>query len=732
MFWARRAASSGVVRIVKPSNSSGTKEEVDTVPNFGGPLINHESTPSRATGYVAPDVRVADVFRQYKRNPDKTKLISVLENLCVMGIQASVISKFPGFIQLLADLSAFMGASALTPEETLVVIENLGRIGLKTTTHGNGVDFASFEKALSEQLVSALDSVDRYRMVQCVHKLESVMRIHPDEYFYWALNKDITKWACDNSVSDSEYIRDVLGSLQLLAQPAVAGHMRSLLSNPAVENRIIDFVKANKLTNVQVIELVHNLKGSEYSQLVQMGISSVLSRFRPHLESSLEDLAHLISALPSNGALRDTSVQSDLCELLQIHISKKSESTRVDQLLKCVSELVVDPVAEVKILKSSAQVVTDHAAELNRMSANEVANLYYLYSVATVNSYPELRQVCRQLEPVVVGRLPKLDSPQLSRLALSFASGVVSNANSFKALGATIKRSVPEFGPSDFVDAAYGLAFKGLMTKSIFADADLTSIVRNVPVKSLPRLAWSMAVADLSAPTVWESILTRIDKQILSSSKSLGSLSQSEDAMLYEVLVAAKISNHGAHSKTADRRIAHFEAAWNPPAEASEADYGAILEAVNIPFQQDVPIKDKLRLYQLPIFIPEYKLVLDVTKTPVSESGLTNGSSKLRHSIWSKMGYNVIAISDSQYEPGSSTPDMASIVGSIISQFISEIDAVKVQPAASGSNRVEWDSRKPRDANYASQEQSSWGSRDDNMPPKQHRAKEANWSSRLE
>lgn len=432
---------------MKPSNSSGTKEEVDTVPNFGGPLINHESTPSRATGYVAPDVRVADLFRQYKRNPDKTKLISVLENLCVMGIQASVLSKFPGFIQLTADLSAFMADSALTPEETLIVIEHFGRIGLKTTTHGTGVDFASFEKALSEQLVSALDSVDRYRMVQCVLKLESSMKIHLDEYFYWALNKDITMWATDNSVSDSEYIRDVLGSLQLLAQPAVSGHMRWLLSNPAVENRIIDFVKAKKLTNVQVIELVHNLKGSEYSQLVQMGISSVLSGFRPQLESSLEDLAHLISALPSKGALRDTSVQSDLCELLQIHISKKSESTRVDLLLKCVSELVVDPVAEVEILKSAAQVVADHAAELNRMNANEVANLYYLYSVATVNSHPGLRQVCRQLEPVVVGRLPKLDSPQLARLALSFASGVVSNANSFKALGATIKRCVPEFTP---------------------------------------------------------------------------------------------------------------------------------------------------------------------------------------------------------------------------------------------------------------------------------------------
>lgn len=270
------------------------------------------------------------------------------------------------------------------------------------------------------------------------------------------------------------------------------------------------------------------------------------------------------------------------------------------------------------------------------------------------------------------------------------------------------------------------------MTKSIFADADMTSIVRNVSVRSLPRLAWSMAVADLSAPTVWGSILARIDKQILSSSKGLGSLSQSEEAMLYEVLVAAKICNHGAHSKNADRRIAQFEAAWNPPAEASEADYGAILEAVNIPFQQDVAIKDKLRLYQLPIFIPEYKLILDVTKTPVSDSGLTNGSSKLRHSLWSKMGYNVIAISDSQYESGSSTPDKASIVGSIISQFISEIDAVKVQPAATASKRVEWDSRKRRDANSASNEQSSWGSRDDNLPPKQHKAKDSNWSSRLE
>jgi hypothetical protein len=125
----------------------------------------------------------------------------------------------------------------------------------------------------------------------------------------------------------------------------------------------------------------------------------------------------------------------------------------------------------------------------------------------------------------------------------------------------------------------------------------------------------------------------------------------------------------------------------------------------------------------LPIYIPEYKLVLDVTAEPIvhSGSGVTGGSHRLRHLVWSKLGYNVIAVPDTQFENASTVTEKASILGSVINQFVSEL---KELPEPDMSNRPN-----QRDASL----KEIWSSRDDKRQPRQQLTKSdesTQWESR--
>jgi hypothetical protein len=69
------------------------------------------------------------------------------------------------------------------------------------------------------------------------------------------------------------------------------------------------------------------------------------------------------------------------------------------------------------------------------------------------------------------------------------------------------------FSPTEFVDAVYGLAYKGLVSKTLLVFGNVDSVAASVPASTLPRLAWATAVADLSVATVWETLVRRIEKE---------------------------------------------------------------------------------------------------------------------------------------------------------------------------------------------------------------------------
>jgi hypothetical protein len=161
----------------------------------------------------------------------------------------------------------------------------------------------------------------------------------------------------------------------------------------------------------------------------------------------------------------------------------------------------------------------------------------------------------------------------------------------------------------------------------------------------------------------------------------------------------------------------------------SEIDYHKLLEIAGLTSRADV--LSSAAMVQLPIYIPEYKLVLDVTKAPIAAAGgMTNGSVKLRHSIWSKMGYNVIGISDSQFDGVASETERAALLGTIIGQFVSEVSAVANPVREESRKPVQWSSRKEQSGRSA---EDQWESRSESKKTSRASAPPSSgWASRQE
>jgi hypothetical protein len=234
-------------------------------------------------------------------------------------------------------------------------------------------------------------------------------------------------------------------------------------------------------------------------------------------------------------------------------------------------------------------------------------------------------------------------------------------------------------------------------------------------------------VADYSLPSTWDILLNRIESEILTKPSVLDSISQVDESLLYESLVGAKICRFGEISKSIERRLSQFDSRAKTSHNFStptQVDYESILTEIGLKYSRNVlPIRAKFSLLSLPIYIPEYKLVLDVTAEPIvhSGSGVTGGSHRLRHLVWSKLGYNVIAVPDTQFENASTVTEKASILGSVINQFVSEL---KELPEPDMSNRPN-----QRDASL----KEIWSSRDDKRQPRQQLTKSdesTQWESR--
>ena len=727
-----RFSTAGVVRIVKSADAIDVKENMFSIGKVGTPLMNRGPIDAERAERVAIDVRVADLFRQYQISPSKLTLMSVLDNLTLMNINSTVLTKFPGFIQLLDDLTRKMKGCELTVDEFVKVAEILSKMRLKPRGENSGINADEVSAGFSNQLIAALDTVSKVDLTKTLLRIQKHMQLELDAYFYWALNKEVDRWASDKSVSDEEYIRSVMGPLQVFAQEPLLEKVPSVFVNPSIEGRIIDLIKSNKLNNLQVLELVTNLKHTKFTQMIQVAISYVVTGYKDRLAASISDLAVLISALPSDGVAREKTLQGQLAELVLGHLqAKTSDPKELKYLLEAVAGIVVDPLIETEseILELSAPLVLDNLIVVNKIDPNRVADLLYSYATGSLSSGSQsLREqflmVCSQIESVVVGRMPQLESGQLAKLSLAFGSGILSNTNSFKALGATIRNKASQFSPHHFADAIYGLAYRGILAKSTLVAGSVDAVAASVPTASLSKLAWSVAVTDYSVGSLWESLVERIEKEILLKPSVLESLSKQDEAMLYEILVFAKVNNLGRISKNAERRIAQFESSWTAPVVRSEENYAELLE--NIQISAEFDLNQNFSMLKLPVYLSEFRLVIDATVSPVAGAGLTHGSVKLRHALWAKMGYNVIALADAQFSQCNSFAEKAQALGAIVSQFVSEVEATKSPLAADKAARpAVWSSRVPRDARK--KEHGEWKSRSSNRT-----AGTTDWSSRVE
>ncbi|TEB19968.1 hypothetical protein C9890_0124 [Perkinsus sp. BL_2016] len=613
----RRASNVGVVRIVKApvATENVAIQQRDT--GIQTPLLNRSNTLSQAGDRVSVDVRASDLFRQFKLNSEKSNLISVLEGLAGMKLDGAVLSKFPGFIEVVQSLNEKMLSCKLSSEEFTTIVDLLWRLGVR-----NNADFGDISSGFSTQLVALIDELPKTQLVKIISRLEIDLRVPLDSYTYWCLNKELNRWASDGSITDHEYIRNVLGPLQVLAQKELKNAFKPVFTNKKIENRIVSLIEGAHLNGVQIIELILKLKDAGYPQMIQSGIQAVLTIHQEKLLVNLGDTAVLVSALPRDASMRNKDVQSRLIQILLGHYKSDKELTseRIRMLLKCTGELVIDgqDVDEVEVIRLAVPLIADNALILSKMDPDTLTNLHYVSAMAAVTEKEPFLSLCSRTESVIVGKLPKVSPSELAKLSLSFASGILSHPNSFRALGATIRDKAALFAPADFVDAVYGLAYKGLISKGILVEGNIDSVALKIPASALPRLAWAMAVAGHSVVPVWDTVIQRIEKEILINPDMLEKLSKADECMLYESLVAVKVNRVVPLSKSTDRRIGQFQMTWKRP--ESELDYAKMIQAAGLEVRTDFqPRQLEFALTTVPIYLPEYRLVIDASRNSMVE-----------------------------------------------------------------------------------------------------------------
>ena len=737
------ASTAGVVRVVKPNMWNSREGSSDHSSKVDCSILENRPVGSmERTDRVTNDVRVADLFRKYKQDVNNPSVIvSVIDALASIGVEGGILTRFPGFIHLMSDAVKLMNRGSFSSAEIISIIGNLSKLGIrKLSGKTDGLDFDSLSIGLSNQLVSHLESVPKTDLMNSLRLVECDMKISLDDYFYYCLNKELIDWATEqtSSLPVDAYIREVLGPLQNLTLAPIFTRT-NVLDNPAIQSKMIHLIRSKSLGPLLTIELISNLQStgskSKFFSVIQTGISEILeSSNRDRLLADMTDLATIVSGLPSEPLLRDPKIQSELESILLGHLaSQPTDSKSIRNVVNCVSDLVVsngfEPEREILVL--AAPVIRNNVSILSQIPENKISNLFYIYSKGFVDFNNDLfRSVCADLEGFVIGRLPKLSSAQLAKLSLSFASGIVNHRNSFRALQASIRRRIDDFSPIEFTEAVFGLAHGGLLIKSTLVPC-INRIAEQVSSNYLPKLAWSVAVADYSVPSTWEILISRIEREICNNPQTLESLSSSDESHLYETLVTAKVNNWSPMSRSLDRRLAHFD---SRRVKRSEPKITSVIPQMNIEIKQDVdsPTGAKFAALKIPAYLPEYRLILDLTTEPIVHvgSGVTGGSAKLRHNLWSNLGYNVIAVSDAQFTNGED--DRAVVLGKIIDQFVAELEQLPknpIEPELSGRDQLSrfWQSRDDKREKTTTTE-STWESRPANA--RNNRLDNSQWASR--
>jgi hypothetical protein len=742
-----KTSTGGVVRIVKPPMET----ESPSAPLRHAPLMNQPTSQAEKIERVGMDVRVAELFRQFQQDrTNKGVILNVLQGLSVMGLEPLVIAQFPGFHSLIEALCSVVATDPLTPQETVDMIECFHRLELHRP---NGIgacaglpDFDALTTTLSNQLVLVLDQLPMIKLLALVQVVSLDMNMELDSYFFWCLDKELSVWALNRSVDDATFIRDILGPLQQLTVAPLSSRSNFLATSVEFQEKLIRLIDEGKLSSALMMELVINFKSSRKDQLVpivQRCVRNIIGESRELLELSVTDTQVLASALPANPVMRDSAVQSSLESILRIQLSNPTptDSATISNLIDCVASIVVPGDSADELLSLAAPLVEENLSVLTTLSANSVARLYHVFASGSMtnstNSY-RYRAICDSMHGLAVGRMMSMNGDSLARLSLAFASGIASRGTSaFGALSASIRNRVKKFSPAEFVSAVYGLAYAGMLTKSTLIRGRVTSsgFVESVPVQDLPKLAWACATADLFTPLLWDRLFQRLDNDILQKPKILESLSSVDASVLYEVLVAARVvMNFDKKTESmVERRIADLTSSWSPVSPVSTIDYQALLTQLNFDATTTLPKGSAINRYpkmnfvDIPVFVPKYNLVLDVTADSAIHSASTkpNGSTMIKHNLWTKLGYNVIAICDAQL--GSTDP--VSTLGGIMKEFVAELDAAGSVERPAVQTTQHWESRREQEA---AKKPYDWSARNDQVHPSRQRAPQRKWDSRAE
>ena len=740
------SSAAGVVRVVKPSTWTSREGVVEEKHRIDTSLLeNQPLNSSEKSDRVTNDVRVSHLFRKYKQDPSNAVvLMSVIDSLASLSVESELLTRFPGFIHLITDVCKCMNRNGFSVTDVVSITENLAKLGIKNVPgKSNGIEMNALSTGLSNQLVSHLESLPKIDLINTLRLIECEMKIPLDNYFYYCLSKELIDWATvqTKSMPNETYVREVLGPLQNLTLEPIFKRTFMILDHPSIQSKMIELIKSKSLNHLLTVELISNLQAADktkFFSVIQAGISQLLNGpGRDRLSSNIFDYSVIVSSLPNEPLLRDSTIQSDLESMLVSHLSTPQTDSRSNRkILESVSDLVVSNggSAEGEILRLAAPLISNNISVLSQIPANKLSNLFYIFSKGSVDfAESSFRTVCGELEGFVIGKLPALSAEQLSKLSLTFASRIVNHPNSFRALGASIRRRLDSFSATEYTNAVFGLAYGGLLVKSALVSS-INDVAATVPTNYLPKLTWSIAVAELSTPSTWDILMSRIEKEILTKPDMLGSLTPVDESHLYEALVAAKVNNYTQLSRPVERRLAQFDTSRKSSESEQSSAIIPLLTKLDVPVKVDVlpPSGGKFTALAIPAYVPEYRLILDLTNesTVHPGSGVTGGSAKLRHSLWSNLGYNVIAVSDSQFANCVSDEEKISSLKNILDQFVvelSELPKNPVEPETTGRDRLNrlWRSRTKEEE---TPQETSWESRPTNRKPRlDHNSK---WTSR--
>eukprot|EP00400_MALV-I_sp_L67-5_P001223 gene1223-743_t len=436
---------------------------------------------------VADQDALRDVLDRFEAR-SHSSMVRALEELGEIGVPL-LESDVPHANRLLKLLVGKI--NYLTPPELCGLVDTLLRV--QELNHGRlDIDSRMWTGPLADNLLESMHHLNLAQLVATAYKASALLNLPLGQYFYWALAERARVWVNSDDSIDASVVVAVMHHFAHAALRDHAAPMARQLT-PRLEKAVHDGeLKPGEMVNL--LQVYSELPG--YTVLGRQLVAAL----NPSL-SDPEKLSdeQVVALAQCRLGLSEKSGSAEVPAALQARLAQMEFN--VNDAAACTLALGPHWLASVPPAQEALRVGCDD------LPSDQRALLFRALAAddSTVTTHAETLQI---LETSLLSQWIHLPTRLVGHVAPTLLRAAV-HKETYSRLYESVTNIFVEASPATFAETVHVLAQAGtLITPSVFVRYNVESRVADFPPNSVPLLAWSMAVADVTNQSLWVSVIS--------------------------------------------------------------------------------------------------------------------------------------------------------------------------------------------------------------------------------